>query len=176
MIFDKVFLIGFMGCGKSTFGRKLAKQLQWDFIDLDDYIEQQEGCSISEIFKSKGEVYFRGLETKAVRNSENWNNTVISTGGGTPCFNDNAYFINKIGLSVYMKLTPEVLKNRLEGEKLKRPLIANLSDVELLSFIKNKLSERSADYSKSEIIFEYSDDGVTKFIDSLRDRLGSILR
>jgi len=172
MSFNKVFLIGFMGCGKSTFGRKLAKQLEWEFIDLDDYIEEQERCSISEIFKNKGEVYFRNLETKALKESNQWINTIISTGGGTPCFNDNIGLINKIGLSIHIKLSPEDLKIRLEGEKAKRPLIADLSDGELLSFIKLKLSERNTYYSSSELIFDYSDEMVIVFIEALKIRLG----
>ena len=172
MSFNKVFLIGFMGCGKSTFGRKLAKQLEWEFIDLDDYIEEQERCSISEIFKNKGEVYFRNLETKALKESNQWINTIISTGGGTPCFNDNIDLINKIGLSIHIKLSPEDLKIRLEGEKAKRPLIADLSDGELLSFIKLKLSERNTYYSSSELIFDYSDEMVIVFIEALKIRLG----
>ena len=171
MRFDKVFLIGFMGCGKSTFGKKLAEQLNWDFVDLDDYIEKQEGASIPLIFKNKGEAYFRSLESKAVEESSRWEKTVISTGGGTPCFNDNIISINNIGLSIYIKLSPEVLKSRLEGEKAKRPLIANLSDTELLSFIEAKLAERSDDYSKSEIVFEYTNEKEASFVESLKLKL-----
>ena len=171
MKFDKVFLIGFMGCGKTTFGRKLAKQLEWDFIDLDDYIESEQKASIQEIFSDKGEAYFRGLESNALEEASKWEKTVISTGGGTPCFNNNISFINNIGLSIYIKLSPEVLKSRLKGGKSKRPLIANLSDAELLSFIKNKLAERSVDYSKSEITFEYSIDREASFTENLRTKL-----
>lgn len=171
MKFDKVFLIGFMGCGKTTFGRKLAKQLEWDFIDLDDYIEANQKASIQEIFSSKGEAYFRGLESNALEEASKWEKTVISTGGGTPCFNNNINFINNIGLSIYIKLSPEVLKYRLKGGRSKRPLIANLSDAELLSFIKHKLAERSEDYSKSEIIFEYSVDREASFTEILRKKL-----
>jgi shikimate kinase len=171
MKFDKVFLIGFMGCGKSTFGKKLAKQLNWDFVDLDDYIEKKEKASISEIFASKGETYFRSLESKAVKSTSNWKKTIISTGGGTPCFNDNISSINDAGLSVYIKISPIVLKSRLEGELSKRPLIADLTDAELLSFIENKLNERSADYSKSKIIFEYTDHTEASFVESLKAHL-----
>ncbi len=171
MKFDKVFLIGFMGCGKSTFGKKLAKQLNWDFVDLDDYIEEQEGTSIPEIFASKGEAHFRSLESKAVDSASKWKKTIISTGGGTPCFNNNITAINNIGLSVYIELSPEVLKSRLEGEKSKRPLIADLSDGELLGFIENKLNERSGYYTKSKIVFEYTDEAEAGFVETLKAEL-----
>ena len=182
MKFDKVFLIGFMGCGKSTFGRKIAEQLDWDFVDLDAtfrsinglqdaYIEEQQNASIQTIFANKGESYFRNLETKAIEESSKWKKTIISTGGGTPCFNNNITSINNIGLSVYLKLSPEVLKSRLEGEKSKRPLISNLSDAELLIFINKKLAERSCYYSKSEITFEYSNDLEVSFMETLRTKI-----
>lgn len=171
MKFDKVFLIGFMGCGKSTFGRKIAEELGWDFVDLDTYIEEQQNASIQTIFANKGESYFRNLETKAIEESSKWKKTIISTGGGTPCFNNNITSINNLGLSVYLKLSPEVLKSRLEGEKSKRPLISNLSDAELLIFINKKLAERSCYYSKSEITFEYSSDLEVSFMEILRTKI-----
>lgn len=171
MSFNKVFLVGFMGCGKSTFGRKLAKQLGWDFVDLDDYIEEQESSTISDIFSKYGEAYFRKLESEALKSSEGWGNTIVSTGGGTPCFNNNISLINKLGLSVYIKLAPEVLQARLEGEKNKRPLLADLDNEKLLEFITNKLLERSSDYEKSSIVFDYSDAEEPKFVESLKQRI-----
>ena len=165
---DKIFLVGFMGCGKSTFGRKIASALNWNFVDLDEYIEEKEGKSISSIFEELGEEYFRKLETSTLEESKKWNKTIISCGGGTPCFNNNAELINNSGLSVYISLSPEMLKNRLIGEKSKRPLIERLSNIELLSFIQNKLSEREEFYNKAKIKFDYSDDKAESFIDYLR--------
>lgn len=166
---DKIFLLGFMGCGKSTFGEKLALKLNWDFIDLDEYIEEKEGDSIVNIFKHKGETYFRGLETKAVEATANMTRTIISTGGGTPCFNDNIEQINALGLSVYIKLSPEVLKERLLNETNKRPLLSGLNEDELLTFIESKLAEREDDYLKSEIVFNYNDDAVPNFIQKIKE-------
>lgn len=168
---DKIFLEGFMGCGKSTFGRKLAAELEWDFIDLDDYIEEKEGRSISDIFEKEGESFFRELETKTLEETRDWTNTVISCGGGTPCFNDNAERINQLGYSVYIKLPASVLKGRLIGEKAKRPLLAKLTDEELLTFIQYKLAEREPFYTKAKKIFEYSDEAEKSFVKDLRSIL-----
>jgi len=158
-----------MGCGKSTFGKELASKLNWDFIDLDDYIEEKEGACIVDIFKYKGEKYFRGLETKAVEATAKMKRTIISTGGGTPCFNDNIESINSLGLSVYIKLPPVVLKERLLNETNKRPLLSGLNEEELLTFIEGKLAEREGDYLKSEIVFNYNDDAVTNFIEKIKE-------
>lgn len=166
---NKIFLTGFMGCGKSTFGKKLAKELSWDFIDLDDYIEKQEGMSIVEIFKQKGETYFRQLESDAVAVSMAWNNAVVSTGGGTPCFNNNMEMVNQLGVSVFINLSPEVLAQRLELEKNKRPLLKDLDHNELLIFIKNKLTERKPFYAKSQLVFNYESESEKGFIDRIKE-------
>lgn len=166
---DKIFLLGFMGCGKSTFGKKLALKLNWNFIDLDDYIEEKEGERIVDIFKHRGEAYFRGLETKAVEATAKMKRTIISTGGGTPCFNNNIESINSLGLSVYIKLSPIVLKKRLLNETNKRPLLSGLNEDELLTFIVSKLAEREGDYLKSEIIFNFNEDAVPNFIEKIKE-------
>lgn len=164
MAVEKIFLVGFMGCGKSTFGRYLANQIGWDFVDLDDYIEEKEKKSIKEIFSFKGEDYFRNLETSVLMESKVWKKTVVSCGGGTPCYNDNARLINDLGLSVYLRLSPEVLKDRLVNERSKRPLISDMSNTELLEFITSKLEERSRFYECANMLFEYSKEKESEFI------------
>lgn len=168
MTISKFFLEGFMGSGKSTFGKKLANALGWRFVDLDDYIEEQAGKTIVNIFEDHGEQYFRNLETKALEHSVGWTNTIVSCGGGTPCFNDNAARINELGYSIYLKLSAHTLKERLLGEKGKRPLVAKLSDEELLTFIENKLVEREPFYSKATQTFDYSDEEEKNFINELK--------
>lgn len=152
---SKVFLVGFMGCGKSTLGKKLARKLNKEFIDLDDFIEEQEKLTINEIFEQVGEAGFRALENKWLKFvSQKYDNAVISCGGGTPCFNGNMNFMLEKGKVVYIQLPPKVLCDRLTNERQKRPLIAKLSDNELLEFIKTKLSERSPYYLQSSILFD----------------------
>lgn len=149
-----VYLMGYMGCGKSTIGKKIAKILGLSFIDLDEYIENKYRISISDIFSTKGEAYFRTIESETLKEVSIINNAVISLGGGTPCFNDNIAFIKKSGVSVYIKLPVRVLFDRLKQAKQSRPLIVNKTDNELLDFISLSLKNREGYYEQADIIFE----------------------
>lgn len=151
---SKIFLIGFMGSGKSTAGRKLASQLNWSFIDLDEKIQKMEGMKISDIFSMKGEPYFRKLETQALHELKLESNAVISTGGGTPCFGDNMDFMLSSGLTVYIRMTPISLKKRLEGSAEGRPLLKEIDRKDLQKYITAKLAEREKWYSRAEIIID----------------------
>ncbi|MDD7887736.1 shikimate kinase [Flavivirga sp. 57AJ16] len=150
-----VVLIGYMASGKSTLGRILAKKLNYDFLDLDDYIEEKEQLLVSDIFKSKGEIYFRKVETLYLKMLlENNTKLVLSLGGGTPCYSDNMNFIRNTvkAKSIYLKASIPTLVSRLKTEKSKRPLIAHLETDELLTeFIGKHLFERSQFYNLSEV-------------------------
>lgn len=171
MKYDKIFLVGFMGCGKSTFGRKLAQKLNWDFIDMDDYIEEVYAKSISDIFKEEGEVRFREIESETIEALSCKKKTIISTGGGTPCFNNNADRLNEYGLSVYINLPATTLMKRLKGEKAKRPLIANLKNEELLDFISVKLKERNPFYELSKVVYDYEEVSENEFFSGVSTSL-----
>lgn len=140
-----------MGSGKSKKGRKLAVHLGFQFIDMDEWIEQNEKMSIPEIFKTKGEAYFRNAEYNALQKLRALNKTVISTGGGSPCYFNAIDQMNDSGITIYLKGNAEFLKDRLLHSKKKRPLIENLSPVELINFIENKLAERNPFYEKASI-------------------------
>ncbi|MCJ7616788.1 MAG: shikimate kinase, partial [Desulfobacterales bacterium] len=118
-----VYIIGFMGSGKSTAGKKLASHLGWSFIDLDRRIEEHTGKSIPELFSKYGEDYFRDVEANVLKRLKSQTNTIISAGGGTPCHGDNMDFMLETGLTVYLKLTSVQLKYRLSESKGERPLI-----------------------------------------------------
>lgn len=160
---SKIFLIGFMGSGKSTAGRKLASQLNWSFIDLDEKIQKMEGMKIPDIFSLRGEPYFRKLETKALQELKSETNTVISTGGGTPCFGDNMDFMLDSGLTIYIRMSPVSLKKRLEGSAEGRPLLKEIDRKDLQGYITAKLAEREKWYSRAEIII----DGVNNDLSDL---------
>ncbi|MDO5970070.1 shikimate kinase [Flavivirga aquimarina] len=150
-----VVLIGYMASGKSTLGKILANKLNYDFIDLDDYIEEKEQLLVSDIFKYKGEIYFRKIETLYLKELLN-NNTklVLSLGGGTTCYSNNMDFIKNSPnvKSIYLKALIPTLVARLKNEKNKRPLIAHIKTDELLTeFIGKHLFERTPFYSLSEV-------------------------
>jgi shikimate kinase len=143
---DLIFFIGFMGCGKTTWGRKLAARMGYDFIDLDQALEEQAGMSIAEYFSSFGENSFRQLESEILKQTKYPENTIISTGGGLPCFFDHMDWMNTHGKTVYIKLSPKILANRLGKAKAKRPLLYEKHGDELITFITEKLAERESFY------------------------------
>lgn len=151
-----VVLIGYMASGKSTLGRILAKKLNYSFVDLDDYIEEKEQTSISEIFKSKGEIYFRKKETQYLNHIlKTKTKLVLSLGGGTPCYSNNMDTILgcENAVSIYLKASISTLVDRLKNEKAKRPLIAHIQTDDLLAeFIGKHMFERSQFYNQSERI------------------------
>ena len=162
-----LFLIGFMGSGKSTMGKQIAKGLNWRFIDLDDYIEMKEDESITSIFGSYGEDGFRKMEREALEEVVHLDKVVVATGGGVPCFYDNMEFMNSQGRTVYQKLSPQELCKRLLPVRSTRPLISNKSDEELLSYIKGKLSEREPFYNQAHIIADATASSVNPYLDIL---------
>ena len=152
-----------MGCGKSSLGKKLAKKMDLNFLDLDRIIELNEDLSVNEIFKIKGEDYFRQLETEWLSSFEGDGN-IISLGGGTPCFNDNIKQINSIGTSVYLQMNVGLLTDRLINSKQKRPLIEEFKHdkIKLTSVIEKLLKSRTVFYNEANVIFEASNVSVTK--------------
>lgn len=147
---ERIYLIGFMGCGKSTIGRKLAEALSYDFLDLDTLIESQQKKSISDIFKQQGEEDFRRIENAALQSTKNMNRVVIATGGGTPCFHDNIDWINKAGTSVYLKCAIDTLHQRLINS-IDRPLVQGKTTAELRTYIQQTLRSRRAFYQQAKI-------------------------
>jgi shikimate kinase len=166
-----IYLIGFMGSGKSTAGKKLASLLGWSFIDLDKKIEEHTGKTIIEIFSKDGEEYFRNLETQLIRDLKFNTNSVISTGGGTPCHNNNMDFMLETGLTIYLKLTPAELKSRLSGARSERPLIKDLDQTGLHSFIVEKLADREKWYLRSDITAEGIDLDFKKLFSLVKSKL-----
>jgi shikimate kinase len=162
-----VYIIGFMGSGKSTAGKKLAAALGWSFIDLDKRIEEHTGTTIPDLFSQFGEDYFRNVEAEILRSLKDNKNTVVSTGGGTPCYGDNMDYMLKTGLTIYLKLTPPQLQSRLSGSKTVRPLLKDLNASQLLGFIEEKLAIREKWYNLAYLTVE----GIDLDINSLKSLL-----
>lgn len=144
-----------MGCGKSYIGKRLAQQLGYEFIDMDDYLEAKEGMTISQIFAEGGESLFRKLEQSYLHATYDFEKTIIATGGGAPCFFDNIDWMNQHGQTIYLKTPVSILVNRLKKETAHRPLLADKTDQELEAFITKKLKERSLFYEQASTIFKY---------------------
>jgi shikimate kinase len=149
----KIFLIGFMGSGKTHWGKILSKKLHFPFFDLDEKIVEHKGKSIPEIFKAEGEEHFRMIEQDVLNLlSESHDSFVMATGGGTPCFFNNIDYMKRQGTVVWINSSTDCLYHRLIKEKDKRPLIANIPDEELKSYIIKKYSSRKIFYQQANVI------------------------
>ncbi|MGN0036276.1 MAG: shikimate kinase [Bacteroidaceae bacterium] len=146
----RIFLIGYMGAGKTTLGQPLARALGVDFIDLDWYIEGRFHCSIPQLFAERGEAGFRQVEQRMLHEVGEMENVVVSTGGGTPCFGDNVDYMRRMGQTVFLQASEEALFRRLRVARHKRPLLRDKDDDELLAFIRTSLEARLRFYSQAE--------------------------
>lgn len=165
-----VFLIGFMGAGKTTMGKKLAAKLGHTFIDVDLVLEKSEDQYIRDIIADHGEPYFREKESETLRNLD-LTDKVISTGGGTPCFYDNMQWMNDHGVTVFVDANEGVIFSRLVNtNRENRPLLKGLDDEGLKQFIHNKLEERMPFYAQAKIRF----DPVNQSVSELEDLLLSV--
>ena len=162
-----ITLLGYMGSGKSTYGKLLAVRLGYDFIDLDDYIVSETGKEISDIFRDKGESWFREFETKSLKDLIDRNKLVLSLGGGTPIQFGNMELINDKTISVYLNASVETLFLYLRNQKSKRPIIKDLSNSELKEFISNHLSERAPFYAKAKQSIVTDNKTIDEIVDEL---------
>ena len=172
----RIILIGYMGAGKTTIGRQLAMTLGLQFYDLDWYIEMRYHKKVSEIFAEEGEEHFRDLEQRMLHEVAEFEDVVISCGGGTPCFFDNMEYMNQQAETIYLKIEPEVLAMHLKMGRTVRPLILGKSEDELLQYIKDSLVVREPYYMKAKHIIDVSlMDNFEKIaitINLIRERLG----
>lgn len=148
-----IFLIGYMGCGKSTMGRAVSALTGVPFIDLDNYIEQRFHLTVKEIFAQRGEDGFRDVERRMLQEVADFEDVIVACGGGTPCFFDNMEYMNTHGTTVFLNTPIDRLHSRLMRGRHKRPLIADKDDEELMTFIKDALAKRMDHYSKAQISF-----------------------
>ena len=146
---QRIILIGYMGAGKTTVGKALAKALGLQFYDLDWYIEARMHKTVPQIFAERGEEGFRQVERNRLHEAAEFEDVVLSCGGGTPCFFDNIDYMNRQGSVVYLKAGPEVLYRHLLMGKTERPLIKGKSPEELIAFIRRQLADREPYYSKA---------------------------
>ncbi len=163
----RIYLTGYMGSGKSTAGKKLARKLNLSFVDLDKYIEHKYKISVAGLFRKYDEKAFRLIEQEALRDTFEMDRTIISTGGGTPCFFDNMVLMKQYGLTVYLKTSVKSLVHRLTRSKKNRPLLKDKSPEELFTFIENQVHEREAFYLQSDIVVKGEDIDLDELAESI---------
>lgn len=156
MMQSKIILVGYMGAGKTTIGIALARALKLEFYDLDKYIEGRMRKTVPQIFAERGEEGFRKVEYNMLHEVAEFENIVLSCGGGTPCFYDNMDYLVNQGKTIYLKATPEVLHQHLLMAHVERPLIKGKSPDELLTHIREHLREREPYYSKASYTLDVS--------------------
>ena len=171
----RIILIGYMGAGKTTLGRKLAEQLSVPFYDLDWYIETRMHSSVPKIFEERGENAFREIERNMLHEVAEFEDVVISCGGGTPCFFDNMDYMNGQGDTVYLKAEPQVLYNHLKMGRTERPLLKGKTEQQLLDHITQQLGERETFYNKARHIFEIDTLDTRDKIDDTVNRLRKLI-
>ena len=154
----RIYLIGFMGSGKSTLGREVASRLHVPFLDTDALVEEREGMSIMDIFIGKGEYYFRDTESDVLHQTDQVPKAIIATGGGLPCFHDNMDWISVHGISVYLEWSLEELKPQLLQDRSDRPLLAAGSEEEAWDWAQKLFLERKPIYEKAAITIEMESD------------------
>ena len=162
-----LFLIGFMGCGKSSLGRKLAARLGCDFFDTDKAIESDTGVTIGEIFAYEGEEGFRLRERDMLCSLPDGGRVVVATGGGLPCYADNLQVMQSMGKSVYLRLSPEKLVSRLGRGRARRPKIAGMNDEELLKYICDLLPQREEFYMAADVVIECDDLSDVEIVEAI---------
>ncbi len=149
----RIFLTGYMGAGKTALGRAYSEAMNLQFIDLDWYIEQRYHKTVSDLFGEYGEKGFREIEQKMLHEVGEFEDVVVATGGGTPCFFDNMDYMRKAGTTVFLDVCPQVLFRRLRIAKAKRPLLAEKTDDDLKQTIVSALEKRLPYYLKAEYVF-----------------------
>lgn len=154
---NTVFLIGYMGCGKTTLGAALAQCLGVDFIDLDDYIEERCEATVKEIFAKVGEQGFRDIERRCLEEvASQAGGAIVACGGGTPCQPGNMELMNSMGITIWLSTTAQRIASRLmlPEQKAKRPLIAQMADDEILAHVARHMHEREPHYSQAQLTFD----------------------
>lgn len=168
----KISLMGYMGSGKSSVGKELAKRLDLKFIDLDQRIEEKENLSISEIFSTQGEIKFRKLEREILLETLAEEETyVLALGGGTPAYYNNIELINQSSFSIYLRLSPGQLKERLENESNHRPLLAHLKEEDKVEYIAKHLFERRNFYEQAHLTLNGNQPNIETMVDLIIQHL-----
>ena len=154
---NRIYLVGYMGAGKTTAAKRLAKRLGWDVVDTDALFEEKYRISVDDFFQKYDEPLYRKLESEILKSTEKMENTVISTGGGTACYFDNMDWMNLHGLTVFMRVSPASAVDRVLHSHHKRPLVRGKSEEELMEFVSYHYASRMPFYEQAKITVKSED-------------------
>lgn len=166
----RIYLIGYMGSGKTTLGQQLASSLGFSFIDLDKFIEERNYKTVPQLFSEFGEEVFRQRERKALEEVSDFNDVVVSTGGGAPCFFDNMELMNRTGITLFLDIDFPTLVERLLKSKTDRPLIRGKSQEELTVFIHEMMQKRLPFYEQAQLRISQSDNLLEDILNGIRKK------
>ena len=168
----KFFLVGYMGSGKTTIGKQLATKLNYEFIDLDAFIEHEYQQTIENVFATTGEGEFRAMEHNMLKKVVEKNNIVVACGGGTPCYYGNMDLMNNNGITIYVKMSADTLISRLVNAKSSRPLLKDKTDEELRTFVAQQLEKREDFYHQAHYVVKGKDLNVAELAKFLKEQVG----
>ena len=169
---DKIYIVGYMGAGKTTAARHLASHLRWEVVDTDALFEEKYKISVCDFFNKYDEPLYRKLESEVLKSTESLENVVISTGGGTACYFDNMEWMNQHGLTVFLRISQKAVVDRLLHAKRKRPLAKGQSEAELTEFVQQHYTSRLPYYEQAQITVKAEDldlEGLVKLIEEKKD-------
>ncbi len=166
---DRIYLVGYMGAGKTTAAKRIANRLGWDVADTDAMFEEKYRISVHDFFDKYDEPLFRKLESQVLKSTENMEHTVVSTGGGLACFFDNMEWMNAHGLTVFMRISPEAAADRILHSKRKRPLTENKTEAELADYIRQHYAERLPYYEQARVTVKAEDLDLENLIKTIEN-------
>ena len=154
---DRIYIVGYMGAGKTTAARRLAQRLGWEVVDTDALFEEKYKISVNDFFNKYDEPLYRKLESEVLKSTESLENVVVSTGGGTACYFDNMEWMNQHGLTVFLRISPKAAVDRVIHSRHKRPLVEGKSEEELIEFVNSHYASRLQFYELAQITVKSED-------------------
>ena len=166
---NRIYIVGYMGAGKTTAAKRIASRLGWDVADTDAMFEEKYRISVHDFFDKYDEPLFRKLESQVLKSTENMEHTVVSTGGGLACFFDNMEWMNAHGLTVFMRISPEAAADRILHSKRKRPLTENKTEAELADYIRQHYADRLPYYEQARVTVKAEDLDLENLIKTIEN-------
>ena len=166
---NRIYLVGYMGAGKTTTAKRLAGRLGWQVVDTDALFEEKYKISVCDFFNKYDEPLYRKLESEVLKSTESMENTVISTGGGTACYFDNMEWMNHHGLTVFLKISEKAVTDRLLHAKRKRPLAEGKSEAELTEFVQQHYTSRLPFYERAQITVKAEDLDIDSLLERIKE-------